>query len=492
MSVESIPSKRVLIQENLTAAAVGGLADSIERYYLAPNIRVIEPGSQRRVDFGGTIELSWKFRYPEGTLVIPLTVVVSVNQEAVAASFPDLDRNNPPQLKLSSRAIDDIQSIVWQYFQNTKLSSLYFVIGGAEDKQSEAPGQRDSFLRNVLKRLFSGNTANVFLTFLFFSFVLFFIIGIYTVFVMITFQFVYLIFSDRIALNLGNVHPTAERPLVTIVSIRSDKETLRALSTYAKKILPEIRAEIMKSIQVPTTPEQRSAVKSTVLEILSKHNVNANFNDIEIKTRNVYGIVQRVSERFHRNPPKIVIANTLVSNAAATGISTGHSSIMITAGSLEDLNEEELESVIGHELGHIKGHDPIILFAVTSFEFFGRFFLWFPLFLAQPIIYFIIVFGAIFAVGKVLETRADTESAIVLGTPQAVASSLTKIGLRQLYREKYSPAAKALDWFQFDPHPPIYFRVERMAEFTGNRETTRHTFLISLRDCIRGFLSAFG
>jgi len=490
MTVETAPAKRIVIQENLPQAAVEGLAEAIERYYITPNGRFVDPGSYRRVESGNVVEIYWKIKYAEGALVVPLSIKLSVSQEATELSFLDLDKNNLEQTKLSSRVIDDVQSIVWQYMQNTKLSTLYFVIGGKEDQHSEAPGQRNSVLRSILKRLFSGNTANVFLTFLLFSFILFFIIGVYTVFVMIGFQLVYLIFSDRIAMNLGNVHPDAERPLVTVVSVRSDKETLKALATYGRKMLPEIRDEIMKSVQIPTTLDERMNVKNIVLQILSKHGVKANLNDIEIKTRNVYGIVQRVSSKFHRNPPNIVIANSLVSNAAATGISTDHSSIMITAGSLEDLNEEELESVIGHELGHIKGHDPIIIFAVTSFEFFGRFYLWLPLFLSQPIIYFVVAFGAIFAVGKVLETRADTESAIVLGTPQFMASALTKIGLRQLYHEKYSPAAKAVDWFQFDPHPPIYFRVERMSRFKSGKEV-RHPFLLSLRDCIKGFLTAF-
>ncbi len=491
MAVESIPVKNVLIQENILEAAVAGLAEAIERYYINPNAPLVEIGSYRRVDFGNTIELSWKIRYPYESLFIPLSIVLSISQERVRLSFPDLDKSNSGQMRASSKVIDDVQSIVWQYLQNTKLSSLYFVIGGKEEEHSEAPGERNSVLRNILKRLFSGNTANIFLTFLFFSFVLFFIIGIYTVFVLIVFQAVYLVFSDRIALNLGNVHPTAERPLVTIVSVRSNRETLRALSSYGKKILPEIRAEISKSIEIPTTSTERIYVKTTVLQILSNHGVKAGLNDVDIKTRNVYGIVQRVAAKFHRDPPRIVIANSLVSNAAATGISTRHSSIMITAGSLEDLNEEELESVIGHELGHIKGHDPIILFAITSFELFGRFYIWFPLFLFQPILYFVVAFGVIFAVGKVLETRADTESALVLGNPQWMASALTKIGLRQLYHEKYSPVAKVLDWFQFDPHPPIYFRVKRMSEFKPSESLARHAFLLSLRDCIKGFFSAF-
>jgi heat shock protein HtpX len=490
MTVETASSKKILIQENLPEAAVSGMAEAIERYYISPNNRFVELGSYKRVESGNIIEIYWKLQYPEEALTVSLSIELSISQDAVELNLLNLDKSNPEQTKLSGRVVDDVQSIVWQYMQNTKLSSLYFVIGGKEEHHSEAPGQRNSLLRNILRRLFSGNAANVFLTFILFSFILFFIIGTLTVFFLIAFQLIYLIFADRIAMNLGNVHPTADRPLVTIVSVRSDRETLKALSSYGKKMLPEIRVEIMKSVEIPTTSVERINVKNTVIQILSKHGIKANLNDVEIKTRNVYGIVQRVSAKFHRNPPGIVIQNSLVSNAAATGISTNHSSISITAGSLEDLSEEELESVIGHELGHIKGHDPVILFAVTSFEFFGRFYLWFPLFLYQPIIYFVLVFGAIFAIGKVLETRADTESAIVLGTPQFMASALTKIGLRQLYHEKYSPAGKLVDWFQFDPHPPIYFRVQRMAEFNSSTPT-KHAFLISLRDCIKGFLTAF-
>jgi len=491
LTIQSTSTKRVVIQENIPAAAVDGLSKAIQRYYIAPNMQFIEPASFRQVDSQGTVELFWKFKLHEIGATVPLAVSLSISQLAVELRFDALDVNNIQQVRLSSRVIDDVQSIVWQYMQNTKLSTLYFVIGGHEE-HSEAPGQQNSLLRSILKRLFRGNTANVFLTFLFLSFVLFFIIGIYTVFVMIVFQLIYLAFSDKIAMSMGNVHPTAEKPLVTIVSVRSDKETLKSLSTSGKKILPEIRDEVMKSIETPITVSERLSVKTTVLQILSKHGVHANMNDIEIKTRNVYAIVQRVSDRFHRAPPQIVIANSLVSNAAATGISTNRSSIMITAGSLEDLSEEELEAVIGHELGHIKGHDPIILFAVTSFEFIGRFYIWYPLFIFQPILYFIVAFGGIFAVGKVLETRADTESAITLGNPQSLATALTSIGMRQFYHEKYSPMAKLLDWFQFDPHPPIYFRITRLANFPRNGQSIKHTLLVSIRDCIVGFISSFG
>jgi heat shock protein HtpX len=98
------------------------------------------------------------------------------------------------------------------------------------------------------------------------------------------------------------------------------------------------------------------------------------------------------------------------------------------------------------------------------------------------------VFGAIYFVAKFFEARADLESAIKMGNPKVLAGALRKIGFRRLQFER-SPSSRIQDWITWDPHPPIYFRIERLEKFEPTREV-KHTLLQSAKDCIRGFFAA--
>ena len=55
--------------------------------------------------------------------------------------------------------------------------------------------------------------------------------------------------------------------------------------------------------------------------------------------------------------PKLFVIETAALNAFATGMSPARSAIGVTRGLLDSLNREELQGVIGHEMGHIVNWD---------------------------------------------------------------------------------------------------------------------------------------
>jgi heat shock protein HtpX len=67
--------------------------------------------------------------------------------------------------------------------------------------------------------------------------------------------------------------------------------------------------------------------------------------------------------------PKVYIMDDPAPNAFATGRNPEHSSVCVTAGLLAIMDDNELEGVLAHELGHIKNYDirvSMIAFALAA------------------------------------------------------------------------------------------------------------------------------
>src|SRR5271168_1888027 len=70
-----------------------------------------------------------------------------------------------------------------------------------------------------------------------------------------------------------------------------------------------------------------------------------------------YAAVERLTQKIGIPMPKIYVIPTESPNAFATGRNPSHASVAVTHGILGLLNDDELEGVLAHELGHVRNRD---------------------------------------------------------------------------------------------------------------------------------------
>jgi heat shock protein HtpX len=160
--------------------------------------------------------------------------------------------------------------------------------------------------------------------------------------------------------------------------------------------------------------------------------------------RRLFPMVQNLTQRMGLPMPKLWVIPEQSPNAFATGRNPQHSSVAVTAGILQLMNEQELEGVIAHELGHIRNRDILIssvaatiaaaiTFAARMAMFMGPrgdsdeeggspFGALLMLFLA-PIAAMMIQF----AISRTREFAADKTAAEYTGNPHGLASALRKL-----------------------------------------------------------------
>jgi len=286
---------------------------------------------------------------------------------------------------------------------------------------------------------------------------------------------------------MGNWQITHEKPSVHIFHYHLPAEEYRDFRRrFNRDTLMKIKAEIYKR----TLAVGRAVDCETANEVFSQYGFVCRPESMSTKVVNVYEIVKKAAERFELPIPKIVIANTIIPNAAASGPYPSRGIILITSGLLVQLEEDEILSVIGHEFSHLKGRDPLMLFALTATEYLLRVYVFWPFLFVFGYFYLFFALTAVYFIAKFFEAKADLEAAVRLGNPRVLAEALRKIGFRRLQFERM-PTYRIQEWLGWDPHPPLYFRIARLERI---RDVTRikHPFIQSIKDNISGFLEAFG
>ena len=388
-------------------------------------------------------------------------------------------------------AKQDILIAMQMFTANTKNATVYFAWREGEEVVPEAYTKpAKSFNRMLLE-----TQVLFFVVFIVFGTFIFITLSIafpdvfwVAPIILIAIQFGFVFFSTKIIARSADWHITAENPTIHLLEYYLP---VSATSDFNKSYPRETLIAIKKEIYDEIIAKRGEVDVVSAQQVFLKHGVPCELQNLKAKKVNVYALVKGVADKFGYPMPQVVVSNTMVPNAAASGPSPKRGLVLITTGILVSLDEAELTGVLGHEFGHLRGRDPLILYGLVSAEFLFRFYVLFPLF---PLIfssflffaYFWAVMVVIFFIAKFFEARADLVSAMVVGNPQVLAGSLEKIGFQRLLFER-TPSFRVQEWLGLDPHPPIYFRVDRLQKLSP--DLVRHPLLQSIRDVFRGFFA---
>jgi heat shock protein HtpX len=210
-----------------------------------------------------------------------------------------------------------------------------------------------------------------------------------------------------------------------------------------------------------------------------------------------YEVVERMTQRMGIPMPKMYVIPTESPNAFATGRNPKHASVAVTHGILGLLNDEELEGVLAHELGHVQNRDiltsSIAATLAGAITLIARMGYWAEIFggggqgggsrqrggggisglfmlILAPIAAMLIQL----AVSRSREYEADATGAKTTGNPYALASALEKIDASSKRLPMVaSPSSAHLFIAQplvgggmftnlFSTHPPMQKRIERL------------------------------
>jgi heat shock protein HtpX len=202
--------------------------------------------------------------------------------------------------------------------------------------------------------------------------------------------------------------------------------------------------------------------------------------------------------------PRVFIINDPAPNAFATGRDPQHAIVAATTGLLDLMDDQELEGVMAHEMGHVQNYDTrvsmIVFGLVVAIGFIADLFLRFAFFgggrgndrnggggggnpivivfgLAAMIVAPLVAAGIQAAISRQREYLADATSAMTTRNPEGLASALDKLAQygRPMRKQNSSmahlwisdPSRPGFMSRLFSTHPPLADRIERLHKIGG-------------------------
>jgi len=209
-----------------------------------------------------------------------------------------------------------------------------------------------------------------------------------------------------------------------------------------------------------------------------------------------YRIVENLAITTGMQMPKVYIIDDPAPNAFATGRDPKHAIVAATSGLIDIMDDNELQAVMAHEMGHVQNYDirvSMIVFGLVSAigllsDIFLRMFIFgdndndrSPIGMIVGIVVIILapIIAAVIqmAISRQREYLADATSAMTTRNPDAMISALEKLRQQGKPMKKQSTTSAHLfisnplkPGFMnkiFSTHPPLEDRIARLQSNAG-------------------------
>lgn len=220
----------------------------------------------------------------------------------------------------------------------------------------------------------------------------------------------------------------------------------------------------------------------------------------------VYNLTENLCMTVGMPMPKLYVIESEALNAFASGINEKTYAVTLTSGIIDQLTDDELEGVIGHELTHIRNKDVRLLIITIVFVGIFAFVLNMAMrnmfgirrmssgnrgkdgggaaviviiLVAAVLYFFAMIFK--FALSRSREYMADAGAVELTRNPQALADALKKVSgnselktanneVKELFLDNSGDAKKKSNFFSaisnlFATHPPIEKRIQILENY---------------------------
>jgi len=200
--------------------------------------------------------------------------------------------------------------------------------------------------------------------------------------------------------------------------------------------------------------------------------------------------VTRLSQQANMKVPDIATAQTQTPNAFAAGQSSKSAVLCVTGRLITELDDEELDAVIAHELAHIKNNDISIMMIASTLSAMSFFIVRWGFIadgedngntsvlaaVATSFVVWVLSYFMIRIISRYREYTADRGGVAITGNPAALASALKTIStsMNDTPKEdlRESATMNSMNFYEvetgsyitkwFNTHPDVESRIEKL------------------------------